>query len=1016
MESYIGLLNNAILLLALGVIYDCFNIHQIQNKLHHDLATALLVSLLGIAITSISWQSNSGITVDTRMVLICLCAIYFGRNVTLIAIVILLLNCIYQHSSDLIPSIFMIISSTVIGLSCRTFLNKNQSTVRFIHLFFIGFIIHIVTYISLLLQPISTNSPLFEMIYPIIVLFMPLSTLALGTLLNRQQAKRDYFLELVENKRLLARERALLKSLIDSIPDLIFYKDPQGNYLGCNKAFEKFIGFSEQQLLNKTDYDFFEYDLAKLFRQQDKLALSTPQGSKNEEWATYPDGLEVLFDTFKMPFCDQLNKVEGLVGISRDITQRHNNNKILKHSETRFRHIFENMSHVAVQGYNRKREVIFWNQASTLLYGYTARQALGRKIEELIIPSSHHSYIIETMTQWFDKNEINSEFNPPLIDAHGNPVSIYSSLIMIKGIDDQPEIYCVDIDLRAQKFAEDHADTLSKALEQSPMSVIITDKHGIVEYVNSTFERSSGLCTKEITGQPISRLRSDKIPDYIYDNLVKDVASGKSWQGEMERVKLDGQICWEQVHVSPITDSNHNINHYLVVKNDITQQKEQEQKILYQAHFDSLTGLANRFLALEKLDFMLIQAKRYQEKIAVIFLDFDDFKKVNDTLGHQQGDQLLIEAAQRLKSTVRESDIVGRLGGDEFIILIHLSPDFSAVSLVANKILDQFREPFVLNDREFISTVSIGIATYPDDALTADEILQQADCAMYHSKNSGRNTLTFFTQQMNKEITRRVFIEQQLRLALTNDELYLNFQPFVELPSMKVIAAEALLRWYNPKLGQVEPQEFIHVAEQTGLIIDIGMFSIKKSIAQIAQWRREFNSKFYIAIYVSPRQCRDPHLVDDIKKLLEQYDLPPEAIELEITEGVLISGDSNVEQTLQQFSDAGFSVAMDDFGTGYSSLSYLRKYPFNTLKIDRSFTHNMTDITADLELVSAAILMGHGLKLTVITEGVETPEQLAKLSDLKCDIAQGFHLGRPVSADEFNHLHFGVVRDDSEQA
>ena len=320
--------------------------------------------------------------------------------------------------------------------------------------------------------------------------------------------------------------------------------------------------------------------------------------------------------------------------------------------------------------------------------------------------------------------------------------------------------------------------------------------------------------------------------------------------------------------------------------------------------------------------------------------------------------------------------------------------------------LEQFRVPFVLDGREFVSTISVGISIYPEDGQTPTELLRQADSAMYHSKDGGRDTFHFYTEQMNLDVARRVQIEEQLRLALQHNELHLNYQPFIDLSSKKVIGAEALVRWVNGELGFVGPDEFIPVAEQTGLIVDIGLFVLRTAVKQVAQWRLKYDENFSIAINVSPMQFRDEVLERELTMLIDRYQLPAKAIELEITEGVLISGYAKVESALNEFHQSGISISMDDFGTGYSSLNYLRKYPFDTLKVDKSFIDDIASQSSSYKLVSATISMGHQLNLSVVAEGIETQEQFEMLVELECDIGQGYFFGKPVKAHEFEQSHF----------
>ena len=443
---------------------------------------------------------------------------------------------------------------------------------------------------------------------------------------------------------------------------------------------------------------------------------------------------------------------------------------------------------------------------------------------------------------------------------------------------------------------------------------------------------------------------------------------------------------------------------FIGTHSDITLQKEHEEKILHQAHFDSLTFLPNRFLSLDRLNIACKEAKRNGELVALLFLDLDDFKKVNDTLGHDVGDQVLIDAANRLRHVVRSIDTVGRLGGDEFIIILGGLKSAKEAQPIVESLLNQFRDMFVINSRELLLTTSIGIALYPNDANDASELLRNADSAMYDAKECGRNTYSYYTSQMNDSAQRRLAIEEQLHGALARNEFTVHYQPKIDLPSSKIMGAEALLRWYNPTLGNVPPDEFISVAEQTGAIINLGQFVLKQALEQTAIWQRNFNSDFEIAVNLSPRQFRDLQLINIIKETLASTKVPAHSLELEITEGVLLSGHGHVKEVLTSITELGLKMAMDDFGTGYSSLSYLRTYPFDVLKIDRSFINEMTTSMKDKSLINAVISMSHALGLKVVAEGIETTQQNELLSILGCDYGQGYLFSKPLSVDDMTKL------------
>jgi diguanylate cyclase (GGDEF)-like protein len=409
----------------------------------------------------------------------------------------------------------------------------------------------------------------------------------------------------------------------------------------------------------------------------------------------------------------------------------------------------------------------------------------------------------------------------------------------------------------------------------------------------------------------------------------------------------------------------------------------------------------------------LNKANRNNEIVAVLFLDLDDFKKINDTLGHHSGDKLLVEAASRLCNAVRSSDTVGRLGGDEFIILLGGLRDAVDVRPVVENVLNEFRKAFRIDGRELIITATVGIAVYPNDGSQAAELLRKADSAMYHAKEQGRNTYSYFTNAMNQEVSRRLALEEQMHGALDRGEFRLSYQPQVDLGNSSMIGVETLLRWYNPVLGEVSSEEFIPIAEQTGLIVPIGQFVLTEALGMAAKWQQRYEQQFKIAVNLSPRQFRDPKLVTTIKDAIHQSGVSNKSLELEITEGVLMSGRAYIHDALSNLSDLGVRIAMDDFGTGYSSLSYLRNYPFDLLKIDRNFINDITVDPADRELVNAAIAMAHGLGLKVVAEGVETREQLVLLSAQGCEFAQGYHFSKPVPADEITEmletLHGGVI-------
>jgi len=648
------------------------------------------------------------------------------------------------------------------------------------------------------------------------------------------------------------------------------------------------------------------------------------------------------------------------------------------------------------------------NPVAEKLTGWSLQDAKGQSVKIIfsIIDASTREPINSPVEKVMSTGETVYLSNHTLLIAKdGTEYHIADSAAPIRKEDDNIlGMVLVFNDVSERKEAEEKIRTLSQAIEQSPVSVMITDADENIEYVNSTFEKVTGYQEAEVLGQNPRILKSGQTSEQVYREMWQALTSGKAWHGELINRKKNGELFCENSHIAPVHDDSGGISHYLAVREDITLRKSQDEKIIHQAHFDALTDLPNRFLSLDRLSQLISEAQRSSESVAVLFLDLDDFKKINDTLGHEIGDKLLIEAATRLQDGIRSGDTVGRLGGDEFIILLGGLVDVADASPVVENLLNRFRDSFRIDGRELMLTASIGISVYPIDGNEPSELLRNADSAMYCSKDNGRNTYSYFTNAMNKSVSRRLLLEEQMHGALDRGEFRLCYQPKFDIASRNIIGVEALLRWNNPVLGEVSPEEFIAIAEQTGLIVPIGEFVLCEAIAMNASWQNKSEQEFTVAINLSPRQFRDPNLVSFIEKVIDKSGVSSKSIELEITEGVLMSGHSYIDKALADLNNLEINIAMDDFGTGYSSLSYLRKYPFDVLKIDRSFINDITEDIADRELVNAAIVMAHSLGLKVVAEGVETKEQLALLAAQGCDIAQGYLFSKPVSAKKIDEM------------
>jgi len=542
--------------------------------------------------------------------------------------------------------------------------------------------------------------------------------------------------------------------------------------------------------------------------------------------------------------------------------------------------------------------------------------------------------------------------------------------------------------------------------------IIVADADGTFTDVNEQFSQISGYSRSELLGSTFKRFGGHYQNERVMKDIFETMNSGKVWQGELSLTKRNGDLYWLETTFVPFVNDDSTLRNVVAIHTDITEQKLAYADMIHQAQYDVLTGLPNRALLLDRLGQMLRNSRRNNSQVGVLFLDLDDFKKINDSLGHEVGDELLVEVGRRLKGVIRDQDTVGRLGGDEFLVLLNGTEFKDDVEVVARKIIDTIKEPIGIEDYELVVGVSIGIAIYPEDGQTESEMLRHADSAMYNAKKMGRNSFSYFTEAMNKEVARRLEIESWMNGAIERGEFSVVFQPIVSVMSGKFATVEALVRWAHPQGGNISPDEFIPIAEHSGYIMDIGKYVLDKSLRLASEWRQRYRSDLIVAINVSPRQFRDPNWHGGIEDQLATHGLTARNIEFEITEGVLISGNENVEKALIDFSNLGIAISMDDFGTGYSSLSYLRNYPFDTLKIDRSFVNDIVEDHADYELVSAAIAMAHGLGLEVVAEGVETAEQYELLYHRRCDYAQGYFFSPPVNGDQILSMG-GILPSDT---
>lgn len=550
--------------------------------------------------------------------------------------------------------------------------------------------------------------------------------------------------------------------------------------------------------------------------------------------------------------------------------------------------------------------------------------------------------------------------------------------------------------LKASKFIS--------AIEHSSALVIIFNNHWQVEYTNSCFRKISGLEDTNITLNQALMLRPE---DKSTEPAIKAfVEAGKEWQGEYAAIGHDTDSLWLQMLIYSVKDEDGKVVNYVATGRNVTDVKEGQIKMERLAFYDALTGLQNRLLFRDQLEREIIICQRDKSQLALMYLDLDHFKRVNDTMGHDAGDELLITVANRLRNCLRQEDAVARFGGDEFAIMLTGIGSPHYASIVANKIISELNKPIYIKTQEVAVGVSIGITLAPHDGNSLSTLFKNADLAMYQAKDKGRNSFQFFTQDMNHEIADRLALESDIKKALKNQEFILYFQPQVDLSTGRIVGAEALIRWDHSERGLRSPLEFIPMAEETGLIVPLGKWILRAACQQAKSINKGLSLRIPISVNLSARQLTDRSFVDTLSVVLQEAKLDPGLLELEVTESLLMDNIDEVIGTLGRIRDLGVRIAIDDFGTGYSSLSYIKRLPINRLKIDRTFIKDLPENQEDREITSLIIAMAKNLKLEVLAEGAETKPQVDLLTGLECDYSQGFFHSKPIPADQLMILLF----------
>lgn len=807
----------------------------------------------------------------------------------------------------------------------------------------------------------------------------------------------------------IERTTRLLEGVLDAASEVsIIATDPQGTITVFNRGAEKMLGYNAEEMLGIQTPTILHLDseLQSLCDKENPciesqgfdfsgfMAWAALADAEHREW-TYirkdkqKISVSLVITTIRSP----RNEIIGYLGIARDITAS-------KKAQAGWRLAQFCIDHASIGIYriDENGRIQEANQQAYESLGYSRQEMHSLSVFD-IDPTltaerwaqhkktllSQRAGTFETIHRRKDGTTYPVEVTVNYLDYDGTTVS-----------------YSFARDITERKRHENELRKLSQAVEQSPAAVVLTNPQGQIEYANPKFSQITGYSLEEVLGKNSRFLKSGETSSEDYSNLWETITSGREWHGEFHNRRKDGTLFWEQASISPVRNNTGEISHFLAIKEDITERKRYEEQLQHLATHDDLTGLANRALMQDRLEQSILFAKRSGRLVAILLLDLDRFKIINDSLGHSFGDSLLKIIADRLRESVRGADTVARLGGDEFVILLAEVASEEDVGKVAKKILDNITTPFQIEDREITITASLGISIYPQDGEDEETLIRNADIAMYRAKEEG-NSFRLYAPEMNLVVHEVMEMETDLRRAIERNELLLHYQPKICIQTGKITGAEALLRWEHPVRGMIMPGIFIPLAEETGLIQSIGEWVLQNICLQIKGWQAQGLPVVPIAANLSARQFRQDDLGTTVQAILQETGLP-HLLELELTESMIMRDPQSAAATMQQLNMLGVSLALDDFGTGYSSLNYLRRFPVDCLKIDRSFISDVADDASAAAVATSIVAIAHSLGLQAVAEGVETKEQLAFLYECGCDSYQGYLFSAPLPQDGFTEL------------
>jgi diguanylate cyclase (GGDEF)-like protein/PAS domain S-box-containing protein len=809
--------------------------------------------------------------------------------------------------------------------------------------------------------------------------------------------------ELVKAKSQLeqSRQQLLYHGLLEQISDAVYLLDAEsGRILDANDQACRNLGYTRDELLSL------------------KVSDISTTAQQPEAWSNAVAALKhkpQIIESQHRRYDGSLFPVEVsarvleegdrlyIISVARDITERKVLEEALQSSEAVFRELFEHMRsavaiYAAVDG---GEDFVFrdFNHAGETIEHISRNEVLGRRLTETF-PGIREFGLLEVLRRVWQTGQ-----------AEHFPVSFYEDRRIAGWRDNyiyrlaSGEVVTIYDDVTESKQAEEQLREAAAVMQSTHEGVVVTDITPSILAVNAAYSAITGYSPEEVIGKNPGIVSSGRADKGFYEAMWKNLLKDGYWQGEIWNRRKSGEVYPQLLTISTVYNDRHEPVRYVGVFTDITQLKENQAKLEFMAHHDPLTQLPNRALVESRLEQEIEQAHRHGQQMGVLFIDLDRFKQVNDSFGHLLGDELLCSVARRLGARLREGDTLGRLGGDEFILLVSPLREAQDAAVVARDFIAALNEPFRLSDgSEVFIGGSIGISLFPQDGDTVSELMKNADAAMYLAKESGRNQFSFYTRELNAGGRAKLALENDLRRALVKNELLLHYQPKVDLKSGLICGAEALSRWKLADGSMVSPAEFIPLAEKSSLILDIGGWVIEQACMQVRAWLDAGLPDICVAVNISARQFRSGNLDKQLEQALRQYRIEGRHLELELTESMLMHEPEQAVATMHKLKQSGVKISLDDFGTGYSSFGYLSRFPIDTLKIDQSFVRGVISNPDDAEIASAIIGLAHRMRLRVVAEGVETADQLAYMRTNGCDELQGYYFSKPLAAEAFAGL------------